>query len=326
MEKLKKSIKSYSRELSTLLALLFIIVIFSIIAPRYLEISNLMDIMEQGTVNGFLAIGVTCAIITGGIDLSVGSAMAVSIVTCGRLAVAGVPPLVVVLVGLGLGAFIGVINGVLVTKMKLQPFIATMGTNSVLRGIAYLITGGWPVLNIPKEYREIFQYSIVPNLRMSMIVLVLMSIVYSFVLKKRKTGVYIYAIGSNEEATKLSGVNTDKFKIMAYMLCSMGAAMAGMVTLARLGAGEPTGGEGYELNAIAAAAIGGTSLAGGKGSILGTVLGALILSALKIGLVVVGMDTFYQYIATGLIIIVAVYLEVVQQKVSGIFSKKKKIA
>ena len=158
-----------------------------------------------------------------------------------------------------------------------------------------------------------------------MIVLVLMSIVYSFVLKKRKTGVYIYAIGSNEEATKLSGVNTDRFKIMAYMLCSMGAAMAGMVPLARLGTGEPTGGEGYELNAIAAAAIGGTSLAGGKGSILGTVLGALILSALKIGLVVVGMDTFYQYIATGLII-VAVYLEVVQQKVSGIFSKKKKMA
>ena len=110
MEKLKKSIKSYSRELSTLLALLFIIVIFSIIAPRYLEISNLMDIMEQGTVNGFLAIGVTCAIITGGIDLSVGSAMAVSIVTCGRLAVAGFPPLVGVLVGLGLGAFLGVIN------------------------------------------------------------------------------------------------------------------------------------------------------------------------------------------------------------------------
>ena len=323
MNSLKKYAKGYIRELTTLLALAAIVIIFSMIAPRYLEIGNLMDIVEQGTVNGFLAIGVTCAIITGGIDLSVGSAMAVCVVTCGRLAVAGVPPILVCVIGLALGAFIGLINGLLITKMNLQPCIATMGTNSVLRGVAYLITGGWPVLNIPSTYRDIFQFSLVPNLRMSMIFLILMAVIYSFVLKRRKTGVYIYSIGSNEEATKLSGVNTNRCKITAYMLCSMGAAMAGMVTLARLGTGEPTCGEGYELNAIAAAAIGGASLAGGKGTILGTVLGALILSALKIGLVVVGMDTFYQYIATGLIIIVAVYFETIQKNLSKIMGKKK---
>ena len=310
MNNLKKYAKGYIRELTTLLALAAIVVIFSIIAPRYLEIGNLMDIVEQGTVNGFLAIGVTCAIITGGIDLSVGSAMAVCVVTCGRLAVAGVPPVLVCVIGLALGAFIGLINGLLITKMNLQPFIATMGTNSVLRGVAYLITGGWPVLNIPSSYRDIFQFSLVPNLRMSMIFLILMAVI-------------IDSLGSTDEATKLSGVNTNRCNITAYMLCSMGAAMAGMVTLARLGTGEPTCGEGYELNAIAAAAIGGASLAGGKGTILGTVLGALILSALKIGLVVVGMDTFYQYIATGLIIIVAVYFETIQKNLSKIMGKKK---
>lgn len=324
MNTLKLYARRFSRELTTLLMLVVIIIAFSLMAPRYLELDNLMDIIEQGTVNGFLAIGITLVIITGGIDLSVGSAMAVVIVSCGKMAVAGVNPILVVVFGLMIGAFIGLFNGILVTKFKIQPFIATMGANSILRGVAYLITGGYPVLAIPKEYRKLFQFEIFSNFRLSMLFLVIMALIFAFILKKRRSGVYIYAIGANEEATKLSGVNTAKYKVMAYMMCSMGAAMAGMVTLARLGTGEPTGGEGYELNAIAAAAIGGASLAGGKGSILGTVFGALTLSALKIGLVVIKMDTFYQYIAIGMIIIIAAYFETIQDNLVRLWQRRKK--
>jgi len=157
-----------------------------------------------------------------------------------------------------------------------------------------------------------------------MVYLIIAAIILSLILKRTSTGVYIYAVGSNEEATRLSGINVDRFKICAYIFCGAMAAMAGMVTLAKLGTGEPTAGQGYELNAVAAAAIGGASLAGGKGSILGTMIGALTLSALKVGLVVIGMDTFYQYIATGLIIIIAAYFEVIQGKIAAVIFMRKR--
>ena len=154
-----------------------------------------------------------------------------------------------------------------------------------------------------------------------MLYLLLMAVIYGVILTKTRTGVYIYAIGSNEEATKLSGINVDKYKTIAYVMCGIGAAMAGLVTMARLGTGEPSAGVGDETMAIAAAAIGGTSLAGGKGSMAGTVLGAFTLSALKIGLIVIGMDTFYQYIAVGLIILVATYIENLQALVMALARK-----
>jgi len=324
MNGVKNVAKRYSRELTIFAVLILIILIFTMQEPRYIEVGNLLDILEQATINGFLAIGVTFAIITGGIDLSVGSVMALSIVACGQLAVMGLPPIAVLAIGLVLGIFLGALNGLLITKMKLQPFIATLGTNSVLRGMAYLVTGGWPVLNIPKGYRNLFQVQIFHNIRLYMVYLIIAAIILSLILKRTSTGVYIYAVGSNEEATRLSGINVDRFKICAYIFCGAMAAMAGMVTLAKLGTGEPTAGQGYELNAVAAAAIGGASLAGGKGSILGTMIGALTLSALKVGLVVIGMDTFYQYIATGLIIIIAAYFEIIQGKIAAVIFMRKR--
>jgi ribose transport system permease protein len=323
MKNTKNIIKKFNRELATLCVLGLIIIIFSILAPRYLEIGNLADIVDQATINGLLAFGMTFVVITGGIDLSVGATMAVVIVICGELAVKGVPGIAVAIFGIISGALLGVLNGSIITKLKLQPFIATLGMCSVLRGLAYLISGGWPVMNIPESFRSLFQMPLGRNFRISMVLLLIAAIACEFILKKTRTGVYAYAIGSNEEATKLSGVNTNKFKMRAYIICGITAALAGMVMLTRLGSGEPTAGEGYELNAIAAAAIGGASLAGGKGSILGTVLGALVLSALKNGLVVIGMNTFYQYIATGLIIIIAAYFEVIQGKVSDLFGRIK---
>ena len=316
--------KKLQRSITTLFALLLIIAVFSVLSPRYFQYDNLIDIINQGVVNGFLDCGITVAIITGGIDLSVGSTMAVVIVTCAKLSASGVPVVPTVLVGLLVGAFIGSINGFLVTRMKLQPFIATLGTNQIFRGIAYVVSGGQPVLNIQGAYRNAFQFQIVRGVRMNMIYLLILAVVFAVILVKKRAGVYIYAIGSNEDAARMSGINVERYKMIAYMMCSIGAAMAGMVTLARLGTGEPTAGDGFETMAIAAAAVGGTSLAGGKGSILGTVLGAFTISALKIGLIVIGMDTFYQFIAIGLIIILATYLDTLQNLLLSLFQKKAK--
>ena len=317
-------VKKNSRSFTTLVALLLIVIVFSIMSPRYFQYDNLIDIVNQGVVNGFLAIGITVAIITGGIDLSVGSTMAVVIVGCAELSAHQVPVVIVVVLGLIMGVIIGMINGFLITKMKLQPFIATLGTNQIFRGLAYVISNGEPVLNIQGQFRKTFQEQIVRGVRMNMIYLLILAIIFAIILSKRRAGVYIYAIGANESAAKMSGINVERYKMIAYIMCSIGAAMAGMVTLARLGTGEPTAGEGFETMAIAAAAIGGTSLAGGKGKILGTILGAFTISALKIGLIVIRLATFYQFIAIGLIIILATYLDTLQAIIVSRLAKRKK--
>ena len=311
---MKRIWKKFSRELGIIIALLLLMAVFGIIEPLYLTPTNLLDIVDQTVINGLLAIGMTMVIITGGIDLSVGSTMAVIIVSIGQFLVNGINPYISIVLGIGLGFILGMLNGFLITKMHLQPFIATMGMMSFYRGIAYLVTGGWPVLNIPQRFRSIMDGDFAGFFPSSVIILVIVALIGYILLKHTKFGTYLYSMGSNEEATRLSGVNVDYNKILAYSICGITTALAGMVILAKLGTGEPAAGQGYELNAIAAAAVGGTSLSGGKGSIIGTFFGAILLQALRIGLVVVGVDTFWQYIATGSIIIAAVYLDIIQEK------------
>lgn len=309
--------KKFSRELGIIIALAILVAVFGIIEPLYLTPTNLMDIVDQSVINGLLAIGITLVIITGGIDLTVGSTMAIVIVCIGNLLIRGLHPAAAILLGILLGFILGSVNGFLIAKMHLQPFIATLGMMSVYRGIAYLVTGGWPVLDIPQYFRSTMDGDIAGFLPSSVVILLVVTVVGYVMLKHVKFGTYLYAMGSNEEATRLSGVNVDFNKIMAYALCGVATALSGMVLLAKLGTGEPAAGQGYELNAIAAAAVGGTSLSGGKGSMLGTFFGAILLQALKVGLVVCGVDTFWQYIATGVIIIAAVYLDIVQGKVKS---------
>lgn len=321
----KNSVKfKFGRELITVIALLVIVGIFTVIDSQYIQGNNLVDIIDQTVINGLLAVGITFAILTGGIDLSVGSTLAIVIVVIGKSLVNGTNPVVAVISGVLLGFILGAVNGLMITKMKLQPFIATLGTMSIYRGIAYTLTGGWPVLNMPKSFRTMLDGDIVGNISISVIILFVFAVICHIILKKTKQGIYIYSIGGNEEATKLSGIKVDKTKILAYGICGVAAALAGMIMLARLGTGEPAAGQGYELNAIAATAIGGASLAGGKGSIPGTILGAILLSALKVGLIVVGVDTFWQYIATGGIIVVAVYFETIQEFISSKMKSRRK--
>lgn len=314
-------IKNYSRELAVLAAILILVLVFTILDKSYFTISNLIDIIELATINSLIAIGITFTIITGGIDLSVGSIFAIVIVTVGHLCISQVNPVLAIISGALLGIFMGIVNGVLITKMHLQPFIATLGTMSVYRGVAYVVTGGWPIIGIPNSYRYIFisNFSEIPS---SVIVMLIFAFITHIILKKLRIGNYLFAIGGNEEAAKLSGVNVNITKITAYAMCGLGSALAGMIMLANLGTAEPATGQGYELEAIAASAIGGASLSGGKGSIVGTLLGAILLASLKIGMIVIGVDTFYQFIVTGAIIVIAAYFETIQKKLSALLVKK----
>lgn len=315
---MKAFYRKYRRESSVLLAILITFMLFGILNPMYFTASNLSTIIQQSVTYGLMGIGMTGVIITGGIDLSVGSALALIACVAAQLAKAGVPIGLWILICGALGFTMGAFNGMLISKLKLQPFVATMGTMSIYRGLAYVITGGFPVLGVPRDYRNIFNAKLSSTLTIAVVIFFAFAVFMTVILKKTRLGTHAYSIGGNEEATRLSGVKINFSKIMIYGLSMLGTMLAAMVLVGRLGTGDPSTGSGYELDAIAAAAIGGTSMAGGRGNIFGTVLGAVLFSALKVGLIVMGVDTFYQFIVTGVVIVIAAYLEIVQgQLMSG---------
>ncbi|MBP3902725.1 MAG: ABC transporter permease [Blautia sp.] len=311
------------RELVVFLATLGMAAVFTIMNPAFVKWNNILTVFQQMVLNGVLAVGIMFAIITGGIDLSIGCTYAITGICVAWCTVHGVNPLIAILIGLVIGAVLGAFNGFLVTGLKLQPFIATLGTMSLYRGIAYVVTGGIPVTSVPDSYRNIFNGKMFAGIRFYVLVMIIIFIIAYIILSKTRTGAYLYAVGGNEEAAKLSGVNVVKTKYIAYIVCGACAAIAGMIMLASLGSAEATAGTGYETNAIAAAAIGGTRMAGGRGSALGTFIGALMLAVLKVGMVVINVDSFWQYIVTGLIIIIASYFEFMQEDFKAFMARRK---
>lgn len=313
----------YKRELVVGIATLAMGAVFTVMNPMFLTWRNFLTILQQMVLNGILAVGMMFAIITGGIDLSIGCTFAITGISVAYCCVSGMNPYLAILLGIVIGILLGVFNGILINKLKLQPFIATLGTQSLYRGIAYVVTGGRPITGVPDEFRNIFNGKMFLDIRYYIIVMIVIFIAAYLILAKTRTGAYLYAVGGNEEAAKLSGVNVVKTKYIAYIVCSVCAAIAGLVMLASLGSAEPTAGSGYETNAIAAAAIGGTRMAGGKGTPLGTFFGALLLAVLKVGMVVINVDSFWQFIFTGLIIIVASYFEFIQEDIAVFMARKK---
>ena len=306
----------YKREFVVLIATLAMCVVFTVLNKNFLNYSNFLTVLQQMVLNGILAVGMMFTIITGGIDLSVGCTYAITgIVVASCTVNYGMNPFLAILVGILIGAVLGAFNGFLINQLKLQPFIATLGTMSLYRGIAYVVTGGVPVTNVPTSYRDIFNGIVFGGVRNYIIVMVVVFVIAHILLSKMRSGDYLYAVGGNEEAAKLSGVNVIKTKYIAYIFCGICAAIAGMIMLASLGSAEATAGQAYETNAIAAAAIGGTRMAGGKGTALGTFIGALMLAVLKVGMVVINVDSFWQFVVTGIIIIVASYFEFIQQDI-----------
>ena len=320
---MKNFVNKYKRELVVLLATFGMGLIFTIMNPNFMRVNNIITILQQMVLNGVLAAGIMFAIITGGIDLSIGCTFAITGVVTASMAVKGINPWLAIVAGLAVGAVLGTFNGFLVTGLKLQPFIATLGTMSLYRGIAYVITGGLPVTGVPSVYRNIFNGRMFGNVRWYILVMIIIFIVIHILLSRTKTGDYLYAVGDNEEAAKLSGVNVVKVKYVAYIICGMCSAAAGLIMLASLGSAESTAGIGYETNAIAAAAIGGTRMAGGRGTAFGTFVGALMLAVLRVGMVVINVDSFWQYVVTGIIIIVASYFEFIQQDIANFLAKRR---
>ena len=296
------------RDLGTLIGLLIICAVFSLLSDVFLSERNLVNILQQSSINACVAIGMTMVIISGGIDLSVGPVAAFSAVLSATLLVQGYPVLLAIAAGLGIGAACGAANGALIAYGGLQPFIVTLGTLSVYRALALIFTGGNPILGVPPEFRRLFasEIGIFP---VPVVVVAVLVVVASVLLARTPLGEYIFAVGGNEEAARISGVPVARTKIAAYALSGFLAALAAVILIARLGAAEPTLGNLWELEAIAASAIGGASLMGGKGSIIGTILGAIVLGTMRNGLTLMNVQAFYQMLATGLIIILAMLVD-----------------
>ncbi|MCF1473505.1 ABC transporter permease [Agrobacterium vitis] len=296
------------RDAGTLIGLIVIMAVFAALVPGFLSERNLTNILQQSSINACLALGMTLVIISGGIDLSVGPTAAIAAVMTATLLLGGTPIPLAILAGLGVGAVCGFINGVLVAYIGLQPFIVTLGTLSTYRAIALIFTGGNPVLGIPPGFRALFNGTLI-GLPIPVLIVAGVSVAAWVLLKKTPIGEYLMAVGGNEEAAYVAGVPIARTKITAYLISGGLAALASLILIGRLGAAEPILGNLWELDAIAAAAIGGASLMGGKGSIVGTILGAIILGAMRNGLTLMNVQAFYQLLATGLIILVAMMID-----------------
>lgn len=296
------------RDGGTLIGLVVILAVFGLLVPGFFAERNLINILQQSSINACLALGMTLVIISGGIDLSVGPTAAISAVISASLLVAGIPVPLAIAAGLGVGALCGLVNGVLVAYVGLQPFIVTLGTLSTYRAIALIYTGGNPVLGLPPEFRAIFNGAVM-GIPAPVIIVAAVALVAWIVLQKTPFGEYLLAVGGNEEAAYIAGVPIARTKIAVYVISGLLAALASLILIGRLGAAEPILGNLWELDAIAAAAIGGASLMGGKGSIVGTVLGAIILGTMRNGLTLMNVQSFYQLLATGLIILAAMMID-----------------
>lgn len=328
MEKIKNfSLRNFFtsdalRKLMSFAALIMIFIVFSIASENFFKFSNIIGILLATAVNGILALGVTFVIITGGIDLSVGTMMTFSaVMTAVFITKWGLPIPVGILGGLLAGSFAGFVNGLMISKMKIPPFIATLGMLYATKGLSLIISGVAPIyFNETPGFRQIATGSVVgkiipgfdiPN---AVMILLFMAIIAHILLTKTLFGRYTFAIGSNEEAARLSGVNVSAWKTAVYAVCGLFSGMAGVIIAARLNSAQPALGAGYELDAIAAVVIGGTSLSGGEGSILGTVIGAFVISVLTNGLRIMSVPQEWQMVVTGAIVILAVFADVMRRQ------------
>lgn len=314
-------IKIKSGALQQLLAfasLIILVFFFSIASQDFFEFSNIVSILLSTAVIGVLSLGATFVIITGGIDLSVGTGMTLcSVMTGVFITFWGMSTPLGIFGGILTGAFMGLLIGVAIAKMKIPPFIATLAMMMIAEGLSLVISGTKPIyFTDSPAFFEISLGTIIPGVDIpnAVIVFFVAAILGSFILRKTIIGRYTYALGSNEEATRLSGVNTDFWKIVVYTLAGTFTGIAGVLMASRLSSAQPALGMGYELEAIAAVVIGGTSLSGGKGSIVGTVIGALIMSVLKNGLQIMSVPQEWQTVVVGLVIILAVYVDILRRR------------
>lgn len=307
---LKSSSQSVLQKLGPLLGLILLVVIITILSPNFLTVNNLMNVLRQVSINALIAFGMTFVILTGGIDLSVGSILALTgAVTAGLLA-SGMDPILAMLIGLILGAVLGAINGIIISKGNVAPFIATLATMTIYRGLTLVYTEGRPISGLGDSVSfQMIGKGYFLGIPVPVVTMALAFGVLYFILKKTTFGRRVYAVGGNEEASRLSGIKVGRIKIYVYALTGALAALASLILTSRLNSAQPTAGNMFELDAIAAVVLGGTSLTGGRGWIVGTLIGALIIGVLNNGLNLIGVSSFFQQVVKGAVILLAVLID-----------------
>lgn len=304
----KKNLGKFMREFGLVIVIAVIFIIMACVKPIFFSGSNIMNVLRQVSINGILSIGMTCIILTGGIDLSVGSLVAVTSVLCGSMLLNDGNVILACIVGVAAAVMFGVMNGYLVAYAGFQPFIATLGATTIGRGFAMVYSDGKPYTIDNPAFLEIGQGSVL-GIPIPIIILVIVCIIGIIMLQCTTFGRYIFAIGGNKHAAKLSGVKTRRVEMMVYVISGLCCGIVGLILSARISSGQPKAAEGFELDAIAATAIGGTSMSGGIGGIRGTIFGFIIIGLISNCLNLINVNSFWQQIVKGFIILLAVFLD-----------------
>jgi ribose transport system permease protein len=302
--------KATLQKLGPLLALLLISGVLSVMSRDFLTVNNLLNVLRQVSINALIAFGMTFVILLGGIDLSVGAVLALSSVAIASMMAAGIDPVLATLFGVLAGAALGAVNGIIISRGKVAPFIATLGTMTVFRGLALVASDGRPITGFNSDFFSMLGAGYIGNLiPVPVITTMIAFVALWFILKKTVFGRHVYAVGGNEEASLISGVKVNRVKLWVYTLSGGLSALAGVVLTSRLNSAQPNAGMGYELDAIAAVVLGGTSLSGGRGWIVGTLIGAVLIGVLNNGLNLLSVSSFYQQVIKGSVILLAVLLD-----------------
>lgn len=293
-----------------LIGLVLLFIVISVLNDSFIDPSNLKNLARQISINALIAFGMTFVILTGGIDLSVGSILALSSALMASMITKGTNPELAIVLSAVIGILLGTVNGVIISYGKVAPFIATLATMTIYRGATLVYTNGNPISGLSDDpIFTGFGQGFILDIPVPAIIMLIAFFILFFILKKTPLGRQTYAVGGNEKVSYISGIKIDRIKIFAYALTGCLCALAGGILTARLNSAQPTAGMGYELDAIAAVVLGGTSLAGGKGRISGTLIGALIIGTLNNGLNILNVSSFYQQVVKGVVILLAVLMD-----------------
>ncbi|GFI07819.1 MAG: ribose ABC transporter permease [Lachnospiraceae bacterium] len=319
--RLKNGIVRYFKDNIGIIIALLVMCIFLVVFPTtratFLTPKNVFNILRQNASNLFLATGMTMVIILGGIELSVGSVIALSgVVAAGCVINFGLPEIVGFLAAIGVGALVGMFNGFVICKTDIPPFIVTLASMNITKGIALVLTGGSPIRCMTDTFKFPGAGYVGP-VPTPVILMIIVFIIAAFMINRTQLGRHIYAVGGNAQAAKFSGINVQKVKFIVYTYTGIMSGIAGLVVASRLYSGQPTAGDGAEMDAIAAVVVGGTSMSGGSGRLGGTLIGVLIIGVLNNGLNLLGVDSNWQYIVKGLVILLAVYVDFIRNKKAG---------